>query len=147
MAQLILLAPMIPMPGETAGEWWRNTRHEEVIADLISRHGPMSSWGPAAIAEVFLHDVDQAVAEETEQLVGPPGQGLFTEPWPLSVWPDVPTRILAPRADRLFPLSFQRRLARDRLGLEIEVMAGGHLPMLSRPGELAQRLVELAASR
>src|SRR5688500_8336402 len=24
---LILLAPMIPAPGETAGEWWGNTHH------------------------------------------------------------------------------------------------------------------------
>jgi pimeloyl-ACP methyl ester carboxylesterase len=69
---------------------------------------------------------------------------MFTEPWPLDAWPDVPTRVLVPRADRLFPLEFQRRVARERLGLEIDEMGGGHLPMLSRPGELARRLVELA---
>jgi hypothetical protein len=44
----------------------------------------------------------------------------------------------------MFPLEFQRRVARERLGLEIEEMDGGHLPFLSRPGELAPRLVELA---
>jgi alpha-beta hydrolase superfamily lysophospholipase len=43
VAQLILLAPMIPTPGETAGEWWENTRHAEVIADVLERHGPMSA--------------------------------------------------------------------------------------------------------
>jgi pimeloyl-ACP methyl ester carboxylesterase len=56
----------------------------------------------------------------------------------------VPTRVLAPRDDRLFPLAFQRRVARECLGLEVDQMAGGHLPMLSHPGELAKRLVELA---
>ncbi len=69
---------------------------------------------------------------------------MFSEPWPLAAWPDVPTRVLAPRDDRLFPLDFQRRVARERLGLEVDEMAGGHVPMLARPAELATRLVELA---
>ena len=32
-ALLVLLAPMIPAPGETAGEWWQNTRHGQAVAD------------------------------------------------------------------------------------------------------------------
>jgi pimeloyl-ACP methyl ester carboxylesterase len=144
VAQLVLLAPMIPRPGETAGEWWENTAHAAAIADVLARHGPMSAWGPEAFAEVFLHDVDPEVARDNERFNGAPGAGLFSEPWPLERWPEVPTRVLAPRDDRLFPLAFQRRVARERLGLEVDEMAGGHLPMLSRPGELAERLVELA---
>jgi pimeloyl-ACP methyl ester carboxylesterase len=130
VAQLVLVAPMIPRPGETAGEWWASTGHEEAIADLLERHGPMSSWGPDAIAEVFLHDVDPGVSRDNERYQGVPGDGLFGEPWPTE--------------DRLFPLEFQRRVARERLGLEIDEIPGGHLPMLSRPRELAERLIELA---
>jgi hypothetical protein len=33
-----------------------------------------------------------------------------------------------------------RRLARERLGLEVDVVESGHLPALSRPGELVERL-------
>jgi Alpha/beta hydrolase family len=146
VAQLILLAPMIPRPGETAGEWWTNTEHDRAIAGLIERFGPMRAWGPGAMAEVFLHDVDAAVARDSERWTGAPGAGMFGEPWPLDAWPDVPTRVLVPREDRLFPLAFQRRLARERLGLEIDEMAGGHVAMLSRPEELARRLVELAGA-
>jgi hypothetical protein len=144
VAQLILLAPMIPKPRETAGEWWANTRHEEAIAEVLERHGPMRGWGPDAVAQVFLHDVDPDVARANERFQGAPGEGMFIEPWPLSAWPDVPTRVLAPRGDRLFPLEFQRRVARERLGLEVDEMDGGHVAMLSRPRELAERLVELA---
>jgi Alpha/beta hydrolase family len=143
VARLVLLAPMIPKPGETAGEWWGNTGHEAAIADLLERHGPMSAWGPEAFAEVFLHDVDPAVARDSERFQRAPGEGMFGEPWPLGEWPDVPTRVLVPRDDRLFPLDFQRRVARERLRLEIDEMAGGHLPMLARPRELAERLAEL----
>jgi pimeloyl-ACP methyl ester carboxylesterase len=146
VTQLVLVAPMIPRPGETAGEWWASTGHEEAIADLLKRHGPMSSWGTEAIAEVFLHDVDPAVARDNERYQGAPGDGMFGEPWPLESWPDVPTRVLVPLEDRLFPLEFQRRVAGERLGLEVDEIPGGHLPMLSRPGELAERLIELAES-
>ena len=141
---LILLAPMIPRPGETAGEWWSNTGHAAAIAELIERHGPMAEWERDAMAEVFLHDVDPTVARESAEYQSAPGAGMFREPWPLDAWPAVPTRVLAPRGDRLFPLAFQRRIARERLGLEVDEMDGGHLPMLSRPTELAGRLIELA---
>jgi hypothetical protein len=144
VAQLILLAPMIPKPRETAGEWWDNTRHDEAIGEILERHGPMSAWGRDALAAVFLHDVDPAVARANERFQGAPGRGMFMEPWPLDVWPQVPTRVLVPNGDRLFPPHFQRRIARERLALEIDEIAGGHLPMLSRPRELAQRLVELS---
>jgi pimeloyl-ACP methyl ester carboxylesterase len=143
---LILLAPMIPEPGETAGEWWSNTGHANAIPDVLERHGPMSDWGPEAIAEVFLHDVDPAVARANERYVGAPGKGMFLEPWPLEAWPEVPTRVLVPRDDRLFPRDFQRRVASERLGLSIDDIAGGHLPMLSRPQELAEHLVRLATA-
>jgi hypothetical protein len=43
--------------------------------------------------------------------------------------------------DRFFPLAFQRRLARDRLGLDVDVLAGGHLLALSQPGPLARYLL------
>jgi pimeloyl-ACP methyl ester carboxylesterase len=144
VAGLILLAPMIPKPGETAGEWWENTGHTEAIAALVARHGAMRDWGTEAIEEVFLHDVDPGVARESERFSGAPGAGMFSEPWPLEAWPEVPTRVLAPGEDRLFPLPFQRRVARERLDREVDVMPGGHLPMLARPGELAEHLVRLA---
>ena len=143
-ARLILLAPMIPAPGESAGDWWAATDSEAAIAPLIERLGSPSEWDEAAMAEVFYHDVDEATLAASAEFEGAPSDGLFAEPLPLDAWPDVPTTVLIPRDDRLFPLEFQRRIARERLGLEIEEMEGGHLPFLSRPRELAERLVELA---
>ncbi len=64
----------------------------------------------------------------------------FEKPWPLEKWPDVPTRFLQGRDDRFFPLEFQRRVVRQRLGIAVDEMPGGHLLALSRPRELADRL-------
>ena len=87
VAQLILLAPMIPKPGETAGEWWGNTGHEEAIAEVLKRYGPMRAWGPDAIAEVFLHDVDPAVAQDNERFQGAPGRACSPNPGRLTPGP------------------------------------------------------------
>jgi pimeloyl-ACP methyl ester carboxylesterase len=143
LAELVLLAPMIPAPGETAGDWWGAVGHADAIAPLLRRLGPMNTWGVDELAEAFLHDVPREIAAAAEQFVGSPGPGMFREPWPLTSWPDVPTRVLAPREDRLFPLAFQRRIAHERLGLAVEEMPGGHLPMLARPTELAERLLPM----
>ncbi|TMA32639.1 MAG: alpha/beta hydrolase, partial [Deltaproteobacteria bacterium] len=69
----------------------------------------------------------------------------FRERWAQKRWPDVPTRFLLSRQDRLFPAGFQRRVVRDRLGIAPDEMDGGHLVALSRPVELAERLAASAA--
>ena len=123
-----------------AGDWWTTVKHDEAIAPLIERLGPISAWGPEELTEAFVHDVPADPVSASKRLIRIPGPGMFREPWPLSARPHVPTRVLAPRDDRLFPLAFQRRVVRKRLGLPVEEMPGGHLPMLARPGELADRL-------
>jgi pimeloyl-ACP methyl ester carboxylesterase len=54
--------------------------------------------------------------------------------------PGVPTRFLLCRDDRFFPADFQRRVVRERLGITPDEIESGHLPTLSRPKELAERL-------
>jgi hypothetical protein len=54
----------------------------------------------------------------------------------------VATRVIVSTGDRFFPPDFQIRVARERLGIEPETMPGRHLVALSRPGDLANVLVE-----
>ena len=65
----------------------------------------------------------------------------FEQTWPLSAWPEIPTRVIQGSDDRLFPLEFQRKVVRDRLGLDLDVLPGGHLIALSRPADLAEQLL------
>jgi len=57
----------------------------------------------------------------------------------------VPIRFLQGRDDRFFPVEFQRQVVRDRLGITIDEMPGGHLVALSQPEELASRLERYGA--
>jgi pimeloyl-ACP methyl ester carboxylesterase len=70
-----------------------------------------------------------------------PAESLFQTGFALSRWPDVPIAVLAGREDRFFPYEFQRRVAKERLGVEPEQLPGGHLLALSQPEALAARLI------
>jgi pimeloyl-ACP methyl ester carboxylesterase len=61
----------------------------------------------------------------------------FEKPWPLTAWPDVPTRVLLCRDDRFFPADFMRGVVRERLGVTPDEIDGSHCIALSRPKELA----------
>jgi SAM-dependent methyltransferase len=63
------------------------------------------------------------------------------------VWPDVPTRFLLCRDDRLFPAEFMRRVVRERLGITPDEIDGSHCVALSRPRELADRMEAYLAER
>ncbi len=123
---LILVAAMVPRPGESPGEWWANTGHE--FPD------------PFDPEVVFTHDLTPELAAATLEHVREQSDTPFERPWPLDTWPDVPTRFLLCRDDRFFPADFQRRVVSERLGIVPDEMAGGHLPALARPDELVDRL-------
>lgn len=89
----------------------------------------------------YYHDVPPELAQEALRRVRDhPSERSMREPWPLSAWPDVPTRVLLCRDDRFFPAPFLRRVARERLGITPDEIDGGHCVGLSRPAELAERL-------
>jgi pimeloyl-ACP methyl ester carboxylesterase len=141
---LVLVNAMIPLPGETGGEWWSVTGQGAAQAAHWARLGLP---GEPDDDTAFFHDVPaDVVAAAQDQPFSQSGRP-FEDPWPLRRWPDVPTRIVAARDDRLFPAVFQRKVASERLGLDVDEVPGGHLVALSRPAELADRLVAYLGSR
>jgi pimeloyl-ACP methyl ester carboxylesterase len=137
---LVLLNAMVPAPGETPGDWWTNTGHEAARAEQAARDRRRLEDDPDLL-DAFFHDVPADVTAEA-MANGAPVQSStpFVVPWPLKAWPDVPTRFLQGSDDRFFPVEFQRRVARDRLGITIDEMPGGHLIALSQPELLASHL-------
>ncbi len=69
---------------------------------------------------VYYHDLPRQLSDEAQSRTWQDQSSTpLDEPWPLAAWPDVPIRVLAGRHDRMFPLEFQRRIVRERLGLEV----------------------------
>jgi pimeloyl-ACP methyl ester carboxylesterase len=120
---LVLVAAMIPLPGELFADWWVNTDHVDSSDD-----------------DVFYHDVPPDLAAEAKRRERDEASKALGEPWPLHAWPDVATRYLLCRDDRLFPADWARRHAQQRLGITADEIDGGHYVTLARPRELADRL-------
>ncbi|MGW3247832.1 alpha/beta fold hydrolase [Streptomyces sp. NPDC001070] len=140
VALLVLVNAMFPAPGETAGDWWAATGQTEArrALDLAEGRPVDGEFDPLV---TFFHDlprpvVDEALGQEHRQSDTP-----FGIPFPLPAWPDVATRVVVGRDDRLFPAGFQQRVARERLGAEADVLPGGHLVALANPVGLAELLV------
>jgi len=139
-SRIVLLNAMIPLPGETAGRWWDATGSAAARRDSDIRAGrdPDADFD---IGTYFLHDVPP----ETIAALGDEEHGeadaVFATPWGLDAWPDIPTTVLVGRDDRFFPFAFQQRVARERLGIEVIEVPGGHLAALSQPTEVAEAIV------
>ena len=120
---LILVAAMVPAPGELFEHWWTNAGYED-----------------SGIDDVFYHDVPPQLAAAAQRHERSETARALREPWPLDAWPDTPTRYLLCRDDRMFTPAWARRHARERLGIEADEIDGGHYVALCRPRELAERL-------
>ena len=135
---LIFVNAMIPQPGETAGAWWGNTGAVEARIAAARAGGYTAQLD---LPTYFLHDVPEAVLHAGPSRQWEQSDGIFGQPCRFEGWPGIPMRVIAAADDRFFPLEFQRRVARERLGAEAEVTPGGHLAALSKPSELAERLL------
>jgi pimeloyl-ACP methyl ester carboxylesterase len=66
---------------------------------------------------------------------------IFQNPCLFERWPQIPIHVVVSADDRFFPLEFQRRVARERLNKDVEVIPGGHLVALSHPEALVDLLL------
>jgi pimeloyl-ACP methyl ester carboxylesterase len=129
VSSLVFVNAMIPVPGETPGQWWANTGAIEARQKAAAAGG----YGDFELATYFLHDVPAKVSAEGEAHQRPEADAVFGSVCEFSAWPDAPIRVLSGADDRFFPADFQRSTARARLGVEADVLRGGHLIALAHP--------------
>ena len=135
---LILVNAMIPQPGETPGAWWGNTGAVDARIAAAKAGGYAPQFD---LPTYFLHDGPAAVLRGGPSRQREQSDPIFGQPCQYERWPGIPTRVIAAADDRFFPLEFQKRVARERLNAEVEVVPGGHLVALSKPEELAVQLL------
>jgi pimeloyl-ACP methyl ester carboxylesterase len=128
---LVYLAGMIPLPGETFGDWWTNTGHNLETVDP----------DPQA---AFFNEVPEDLVRQARDTERDQQGAWMARPWPGQRHPAVPTRAILCRDDRFFPASFMRRQVRQRLGVEPLEIPGGHYATLSNPDAVAAALNDFA---
>ena len=144
VSRIVLVAAMIPRPGESANQWAAATGQPEAQAALLACLGiPLEDrFDPELI---FVHDLDPDLKAESARHVPDQQVRPTMDPCPIAEWPAVPTHVIAATDDRFFPLEFMQRQARERLGLEPDTIPGGHLEALSHGPHLVEKLLALAS--
>ena len=140
VSRLVLVAGMVPRPGEPPEDWWEHTGYATAAAEQAAADGGLTGHEDPRVS--YYHDVPEALADEAlARERAHPSTAAYTQPWPLDSWPDVRTRFVLCAEDRAFPPAFLRRVALVRLGVVPDELASGHCPALARPRELADLLV------
>lgn len=137
--RIVLLAAMIPAPGESAAQWWQNTGQPEAHLAAARSAG---LHPPLAPDDLFYNGLTAAQREVTEAAERSQAEGAFVQPWPRAAWPQVPTAVVALAEDRVLPPALLTRVAADRLGATITIAPGGHMGMVSHPDEVAGAVTE-----
>lgn len=130
---IVLIAAVVPSPGESSEQMFANTRWPFEWAAA-----------PSPVA-MFYHDVPAELAEEAFRRERRQSDTPGREPWPPAAWPPIPARFVLCRNDRLFPAAWLRGVVMDRLGIVPDEIDSGHCAALSQPRELATRLHDYAA--
>jgi pimeloyl-ACP methyl ester carboxylesterase len=115
---LVLVAGMIPAPGEAPDDWPANTGFDQVMRSQAQRY---------AGQDLIYQDVPPALAAQAR------GNARDQSDTPLCT------------EDRFFPPEFMRRVVADRLGVVPDEISAGHAVALSRPKELAGLLASYTA--
>jgi len=143
VARLVTVNAMLPLPGETPGQWFAITGAEPARVAAAGAGGYPAEFD---LHTYFLHDVPPDVVAEGAAHERPEVDIASGQPCEIERWPDVPTQVLAAVDDRFFPLAFQRRVAPERLRCGVVEIPGGHLAALSYPAELTDVLIHRGRS-
>lgn len=96
---------------------------------------------PEPARDLLFADVPDELATWAVERLRPQSARVFEEPVTGAAWQKLPTAAILCSDDRIFPEVFTNRLARQDL---VRYLPGSHSPFLSRPGELADLVCEVA---
>lgn len=139
-SRIVLIAAMIPRPGESANEWAAATGQPQAQEALLAELGipGEARFDPEL---VFIHDLDPELKAESARHLADQQAKPTVDPCPITEWPAVPTQVVAAADDRFFPLEFMQCQARERLGIEPDIIPGGHLAILSQGPRVVEQLL------
>lgn len=141
LSRMVFLAAFVPEIGKSPMEQLQ-ANPEMFWTDWI---GKDPTKDDAVAMQYLFHDCDPKTAAwalTTRRLML--ARRALTEVCVLNRWPDVPVSYILCREDRTLRPDYWRKQARSQLNTEPIELAGGHCPHVSRPGELADLLSEIA---
>jgi pimeloyl-ACP methyl ester carboxylesterase len=139
--QMVFLAALIPRPGISIIDQFR--ADPSMFQPAWVGKDPMND---DVALEFVYHDcprdrIDWALSTRLSFYA----KRAMEEPCPLTTWPSIPTTYIVCADDRTISPAWQRKAAREWLGVEPIELPGGHCPHVSRPASLAD-ILEICAT-
>jgi pimeloyl-ACP methyl ester carboxylesterase len=139
---LVYLCAYVPEPGRALADRSEDAWAAGFAASTLRDDLGRSYWPDLAAAAHDLQYPPEAAALAAK--LRPQARKPSIEPSPLTAHPDVDTAFVVCTDDYAVPPDFQRRMAREELGVEPVELRSGHSPMLTHVRELADALTSLA---
>lgn len=146
--RLVYLCALVPSPGRSFAD---QVGDEEMLdrTYLAGMSGPDTegrrAWVDEALARQLLFaDCDEDTAHSAFDRLRPQAVTPYSKPCPLDDLSATPSTYVVCNEDRLVNPDWSRQVARHRLNADVIELAGSHSPFLSRPGDLAALLHDLA---
>ncbi len=145
-AMTIYLCAILPVPGLSfdaqRAAWATGFKSSK---PPIDHPDGSTSWPEERAIELCFHDCAPDVALAAARRLRRQCWRITQEVTPLRQWPPVPVSYVLCKEDRMVSPSYGASAARLQLGVDPIELPGGHSPFLSRPRELAEALVRVAA--
>ena len=143
--RMVFLAAFIPKPGQAFRDQYAT--EEGMFPPSPESHRPiedkktgLSTWPAERAIPSLFTDVRDDLAQESALRLRRQSSAPHAEVCPLKSWPNVPSSYILCLDDALVGAAWARRAARERLDTKAIELPGGHMPMISRPDELAAAL-------
>ena len=139
---MVFICGVIPLIG---GKPWDEGPPMEapgVTSPLVRAEDGAVSWPDVESArDAMYHTSDPADAAWCFSKLRPQNSSSLWGEYPLATWPDAPTTMIGCTEDRIVSVEWSSYTA-ERLGVQLVELGGDHSPFLSRPGALADVIVE-----
>lgn len=146
-ARMVFLAAFIPRPGQAFREQFPTEDGMFPPSDastwpVTDETTGLMSWPAEKVIPALFADVPAGVARAAAGKLRRQSAVPHGEVCPLTAWPSVHSSYILCLEDTQVGAAWARRAARERLGTTAIELPGGHMPMISRPAELADALDE-----
>lgn len=146
VARMVFVSALLPIPGEpfTAQDAREHVLRHDYQAGVAGTADGVRRWISPELAAQFMYShCSAADAAWAYERLRPQASTMYTEPSPLSAWPDVPVVDVRSDADLLVSPRWAAAKVPDRLGVaSIVLREAGHSSLISHAPQLAAILLE-----
>ena len=145
VAGLVYVAAFAPDVGEAVGELGKEFPPAPGGAELRPDPQGFLTMTTKGVQENFAQDLPPAERKLLAATQGPTNGAVFGAKLTSAAWKAKPTWYIVATNDRMIPPDLERKFARAMKAKTIELPTS-HVPMLSRPADVAKAIIEAAKS-